>query len=235
MAASTHSRVSHGGVAAIPFAAAFLLACGWLPLGSVHALAGSIDLTITDTTGQPVPDAVVTVMPRSNVPVTVSGADATPMRSVINQRDETFIPYVVAVKRGGTVTFQNSDQTRHHVYSFSPIKQFQFIVTPGQVSPPVEFDIAGAAAIGCNIHDQMIAYVYVTDAPWTTITRETGAVKIDGLPAGEFTVTVWHPRLKPGVAAPTQVVKLPTQQSTFALKLAVLPPRIRSDDDMNMY
>ena len=200
------------------------------------ARAASIALTITDTSGKPVPDAVVTVSLQGRQQTAPPGKFATPTQVVINQRNLTFIPYVVAVRRGGTVTFQNSDETRHQVYSFAPIKQFEFTVTPGETSPPVKFDTAGIAAIGCNIHDQMIAYVDVTDAPWVTITHDDGLAHIDGLPSGTFVVTVWHPRLKPGASAPSRGVMLPTQTSNFSLTVAVLPPRIQADDmTMNPY
>lgn len=198
--------------------------------------AATIALTVTDTSGKPVPDAVVSVSPQGGPQGTPSGEFTTPTHVVIDQRNLTFVPYVVAVRRGGTVTFQNSDQTRHQVYSFAPIKQFEFIVTPGETSPPVKFDTAGIAAIGCNIHDQMIAYVDVTDAPWVTITRDDGMARIDGLPSGTFMVTVWHPRLRPGAIAPSRSVTLPTQASNFSLSVAVLPPRIQADDmTMNPY
>jgi plastocyanin len=199
------------------------------------AWAASVDLTVTDTDGKPVADAIVTVAPAAGTIAAASGAFVTPHDVIIDQRDETFIPYVVAVRRGGTVTFRNSDQTRHQVYSFAAIKEFEFVLRPGESSPPVQFPLAGVAILGCNIHDQMIAYVYVTDAPWATVTRDSGRARIDGLPAGNFVVTVWHPRLRPGAKEPTRSLTLPTAESATTMAVAVLPPRIHGDDDLGPY
>jgi hypothetical protein len=130
----------------------------------------------------------------------------------------------VVIHTGGAVIFRNSDTTRHHVYSFAPIKQFEFVQKPGDVSEPIRFDRPGTAAIGCNIHDDMIAYVDVTDAPWAGVTGANGQISLTGLPAGRFTATVWHPRLRPGAAPPSQAVTLATENTTLAVSLPVLPP-----------
>jgi hypothetical protein len=95
---------------------------------------------------------------------------------------------------------------------------------PGETSPPIRFDKPGAAAIGCNIHDQMIAHVFVTDAPWATVTDAQGHAVISGLPAGRFVATVWHPRLRPGAEPPVQKIAL-AKDDTIAVTIPVLPPR----------
>ncbi len=194
------------------------------------AQAASVSLTITDSDGHALADAVVSVMP---VNKTISGPDgpsATPIATIIDQRNETFIPYVVTIRRGGSVTFRNSDKTRHHVYSFAPIKQFEYVLKPTESSPPVVFDKPGIVVLGCNIHDQMIAYVDVTDAPWVTVTPASGVAHIDGLPSGDFVITIWHPFIRPGVTPPTRKVSLPTQDSTTAVAVAINPPHPRDDD-----
>ena len=84
---------------------------------------------------------------------------------MIDQRNETFLPLVTIVRKGGQVIFTNNDTTMHQVYSFSPIKQFDFEIDEGRHSEPVVFDKPGVASIGCNIHDHMITYVYVADTP----------------------------------------------------------------------
>ena len=57
------------------------------------------------------------------------------------------------------------------------------------------FATAGLAAIGCNIHDQMLAYIKVVDTPWAAKTPAGGDVTLRGVPAGAATLRVWHPRL----------------------------------------
>jgi hypothetical protein len=58
----------------------------------------------------------------------------------------------------------------------------------------VLFDKVGVVRLGCNIHDWMIGYVYVTDAPYFGKTAAQGQVELKDLPAGTYRVRVWHPR-----------------------------------------
>ena len=97
-----------------------------------------------------------------------------PDEAIIDQRDETFIPLVSLIRAAARVVFTNHDTTMHQVYSFSPIKQFAFEIDQGQRSQPVVFDKPGVSSIGCNIHDQMMTFVYVADSPWAAITDAKG-------------------------------------------------------------
>jgi plastocyanin len=193
--------------------------------------AAGIVATVTDESGLPLPDAVVSVVATGNTHIAPSALLAT---ATIDQLDEMFVPTVVVVQRGGSVAFHNSDRTRHHIYSFSQIRQFEFVQKPDDISPPVSFPVAGVAAIGCNIHDNMIAYVYVTDAPRAAVTDALGKAEITDLPAGTFTATVWHPRLRPRVAPPSQRITLESKNSTLAITISVLPPR-RARDPNRLY
>lgn len=161
-------------------------------------VAATLSIDVRDADGKPAADAVVTLTPDGGVAIPSHVAD----KAVIDQRNETFLPLVVVVRRGGDVVFTNHDTTMHQVYSFSPIKQFQFEIDQGQVSKPVRFDKAGVAAIGCNIHDQMIAYVFAADAPFAVITDAAGHAEIADVPDGAYHAAAWHPRLKFGVPPP---------------------------------
>jgi len=193
-----------------------LLACAAALLG-IQAHAATIAITITDTAGHPAPNAVVAMTSASPPESSRLPADA-----VIDQRKETFLPLVTLVRKGGRVIFTNNDTTMHQVYSFSPIKQFAFEIDEGRKSDPVIFERAGVAAIGCNIHDHMIAYVYVADTPWVAITDSQGRGQIEA-PPGNYRVEVWHPQLAPGRALPssTLAVKGPAK---FALSVPLLAP-----------
>jgi plastocyanin len=188
------------------------------------ALAATITATVTDDQGRSLPNAVVTVSPEAGVPPPpLAGSPLA--TATVDQKDETFVPFVVVVRAGGSVTFRNSDPIRHHVYSFAPIRRFEMVQAPGETSPPVIFDKPGSVAIGCNIHDHMIAYVHVTDAPWAKVTDADGRAVLSGIPAGRYLVTLWHPRLKPRVEPPVVPVNLATQNSSLSVTLPVLPPR----------
>jgi plastocyanin len=188
-------------------------------------VAASIVATVTDEAGKKLADAVVLVRPLPGT--AIPPADRTRLATAtIDQVNEMFVPTVVVLGVGGSVTFHNGDQTRHHVYSFAPIRQFEMVENPGDTEA-VRFDTAGSAAIGCNIHDQMVAYVYVTDAPWAAVTDQDGRATIADLPAGGFTATVWHPRLRPSAAPPIETIQLATATTTLSISLPVVPPRRR--------
>ena len=77
-----------------------------------------------------------------------------------------FVPDLLVVPVGSTVSFPNSDSVSHQIYSFSAAKRFQLPLYRGKPYPPRLFDQAGLVMLGCNIHDWMIAYIDVTDAPF---------------------------------------------------------------------
>jgi plastocyanin len=188
---------------------------------SKAAFASTLSVEVSDSAGKPASDAVVTLVPddQRQIPTHL------PAKAVIDQRHETFLPLVVVIRKGGTVTFTNNDVTTHHVYSFSPIKQFEFLMPKGEVSNPVEFDQPGIAAVGCNIHDQMIAYVYVGDASFAAITDLTGRATIQDLPSGRYRVDVWHPALTIASKGPSGTVV--AGEGSTDLKLA-LPVEVQA-------
>jgi len=151
-------------------------------------LAGSLEVIVKDDKGGPGSDAVV---------YAVGAASAAPKKhAVVDQRDKQFVPYVTAVQVGTAVSFPNSDNIRHHVYSFSPAKKFELPLYSGVPAQPVVFDKVGFVTLGCNIHDWMIAYVAVLPTPYFQVTRQDGRALLKDLPAGQYTVQVWHPGLK---------------------------------------
>lgn len=163
-----------------------LLAAGLL--SSLAAQAARI--TVTDAaTGDPLPEAVVEVH--------IEGASQATTSSIeIYQRDAAFHPHVSAVPVGSRVSFPNRDTTRHHVYSFSPTGVFDLNLYRQDTPPPVPFDKAGVAVLGCNIHDHMQAFIVVSDAEQLAISDEKGQVRLDDLPPGEHRLRLWHPRLE---------------------------------------
>jgi plastocyanin len=165
---------------------------------STATAAANLKINITDQRGKPVADAIVTVLPDPGVAAAALPPRPASHTRIIDQIALTFVPYIQVFRPGDKVVFRNSDQTRHHVYSFSPVKAFEFMLSPGQSSPPLELEKSGVVAVGCNIHDSMITYLYVSDAPWISQSGADGKVRIDDVPAGHYTVRVWQPRLRPG-------------------------------------
>jgi plastocyanin len=150
------------------------------------SLAATLNADIKDAAGNPLSDAVVYAEP-------ASGAAPRSKREVhIEQIDKTFVPLVTVVQTGTPVNFPNRDSIRHHVYSFSPAKIFEIKLFSGVPANPVTFDKAGEVVLGCNIHDNMLAYVLVVDTPYFARTGKDGKARLESLPAGNYRVKVWH-------------------------------------------
>ena len=207
-----------------------LLAALLSSLVAVPAAAADLRVLVTDQRGQPVADAVVDVLapPGSTLP-----APPAPRTHTVNQVALTFVPYIEVLRPGDRVVFHNGDRTRHHVYSFSAAKSFEFMLSPGQNSESLELERAGVVAVGCNIHDSMITYLYVSEAPWSARTGADGVATLAGVPAGAaYRVQAWQPRLRPGRAPSVQenvaLAEGATKQLTF--KLSLLPDSRRQPD-----
>jgi plastocyanin len=186
------------------------------------ATAAEVSVQIHDRSGRPISDAVVTLTSDSPSNTTTSTVSK---EKVIDQRNETFVPYVELFHPGDRVVFRNSDRTRHHVYSFSHVKTFEFVLKPGESSPALMLDQTGIAAVGCNIHDHMISYLFVTDAPRADRSGGSGTVKFGELPSGSYTLHVWHPQLHPGHPEMAQTIGLVAESDRRSVDfvLSLLP------------
>lgn len=165
-----------------------VLLCVFLNVACARAASLTVAVMLPD--GHPLADAVVTVQPIGR-----KATPPAPLRAVMDQMNRMFVPEVLVVPVGSTVSFPNSDSVSHQIYSFSPAKRFQLPLYRGKPYPPVIFDHTGIVILGCNIHDWMIAYIDVTDAPFFGTTDAQGAWSAQ-LPAGRYQITVWHPRMR---------------------------------------
>jgi len=116
----------------------------------------------------------------------------------------------------------------HQVYSFSAIRQFEAEIEKGQRSRPVVFDKAGVAVIGCNIHDNMIAYVFVSDAPIGAVTGATGEIRLKDVPPGAYKVSIWHPRMAAGQSPIVFETRVGTADASIAHTLSLVPEKTAS-------
>ena len=166
-------------------------------LGTVMAFAVAdshaavLSVSVLDDRDRPVPDAVVTVTPIGASPTQATTGPA----AVMDQVDMAFVPAVLVVRTGTAVIFPNSDTVAHQVYSFSPAKRFELGLYRGHPYQPVVFDRPGVVILGCNIHDNMLGYVFVTDAQYFGKSDRQGMWRGDGLPESQYEVAVWSPRL----------------------------------------
>ncbi len=193
----------------------FLALCGL----ACAASAASLNVTVKDDKGNPVADAVVYATAK------VKPAPSPPRGASIEQKDKTFIPLVTAVQVGTAVNFPNHDIVRHHVYSFSAPKPFELKLYVGTPAAPVVFDKPGEVVLGCNIHDHMLAYVYVVDTPYFAKTDAAGSALIDEVPAGDYDLQVWHYALAAPQAAQALKMRDEKSSASFSVALRVMPPR----------
>src|SRR5438067_887703 len=184
------------------------------------ASATTFTAQVSDQDGKPVANAVGNLVAEGRNPPALS--PRLESDKVIDQREETFIPLVTVVPRGGRVVFANNDTTKHQVYSFSPVKQFEITLPQGAKSPAYVFDKTGIATLGCNIHDHMIAYVYVADSPWTAMTGKDGKLSIADVPPGTYEAELWHPQMPPGAPTPNEAVTVSGNSVTYVAKVKLL-------------
>jgi plastocyanin len=170
----------------------FAVSVSFVLLNSLASAQGVV-LRLHNNDGEPVVDAVMELLSDS-----VSNSTSTAVQEVeIDQRDKEFIPSITTVVAGGSASFPNSDDILHHVYSFSPAKTFDTPLYGSEVDRQYRevFDVPGVIEIGCNIHDWMLAYIYVGQSPLMAISDEQGFVSLTGMAPGSYTLRVWHSRL----------------------------------------
>ena len=169
-----------------------LLFHGWWVAAMVWSMtcwADPVRVRVVDASGQPLPDAVVSVYGVART--------AAPSEVTMDQRDLSFVPRVLAVRKGGSVRFVNGDRVNHHVYSFSPVQRFDLRLKRGAGGESILFDNAGTVVIGCNIHDWMLGFIRVVDSDYFALTGANGeaVLEVPGPWPEGATVRAWHPQI----------------------------------------
>jgi hypothetical protein len=110
----------------------------------------------------------------------------------------------------------------HQVYSFSAAKRLQLPLYKGKVHPPITFERPGIVVLGCNIHDAMVGYIYVTDTPYFGSTEAGGSLHLKGLPAGDYRVAIWSPFIADVPASLIRTVHVDgTEDATLRVQLSL--------------
>lgn len=195
-----------------PFLAALAIGGAVLPAAT---RAAPVTITVRGPDGQPLAGAVVTVEAPGVPSPAPRGSYA------VEQRDIQFQPHVLIVPVGATVGFPNRDKVRHHVYSFSKPKRFDLKLYGREDQRSVVFDKPGVVALGCNIHDAMSGFVFVTTTPFAVQTDAAGRAALTGVPQGRVVVRVWHPAIR----APGNSLARPATVAPAGLATAVAIPR----------
>jgi plastocyanin len=112
--------------------------------------------------------------------------------AVMDQRNETFVPHVLAITTGTTVDFRNTDRIFHNVFSLSRVKPFDLGRYATGHSKPVRFDTPGIVRVFCEIHSHMNAFILVFSHPFFAVTDDDGSYRIDNVPPGTYSVVAWN-------------------------------------------
>ncbi len=168
------------------FAHCLRATCGLALFTSSTLFAADISFVVRDQLGNPLSDAVIEQ-------VAIKNNESTPLPvAVMDQVNKQFSPTVLIVQQGQLVDFPNSDDIRHHVYSFSPAKVFDIKLYAGQPEKPEKFDTSGVVVLGCNIHDSMVGYIYVAKNHRAIKTNQQGMATLKDV-IYPLSLTIWHP------------------------------------------
>jgi plastocyanin len=191
-----------------------------------------ISVVVVDRDGHGVSEVAVTATPAA--PAT--GLSTAPKSAVMDQRHRAFVPLVLAVGVGTSVEFPNNDSVSHQVYSFSPAKRFQLPLYKGEAHASVTFDRPGLVVLGCNIHDEMVGYIYVTDAAYFGTTDANGGLQFKSPVGGDYRIEIWSPFIVDAPASLVRTIHVAAYEPASAriqlsLPLRALPePRPRRRD-----
>lgn len=117
---------------------------------------------------------------------------AAPAHAVLDQRNETFVPHVLAVMAGTVVNFPNSDRFYHNVFSLSKAARFDLGRYATGRSKSIRFDTPGIVRVFCDIHSHMNAFVLVFSHPFFAMSESDGRYRIDNVPPGSYNVVAWN-------------------------------------------
>jgi plastocyanin len=148
-----------------------------------------LTVEIKNQQGQPLAGAVLALVAQGD-------KNFTQQNAIIDQKHNEFVPDLLVVRTNTMIRFPNSDDVRHHVYSFSPAKKFELRLYHGKTAEPILFDKPGKVVLGCNIHDSMKAHIYVLDTDYYQVSNNTGKVEFSNIPTGNYQLQIFHPQME---------------------------------------
>jgi plastocyanin len=133
---------------------------------------------------------------RSHVAVYLEGGLKSPATEIakasIEQKDRRFVPDLVVIPAGSTVSFPNFDPIFHNVFSLSKAKSFDLGNYREGQSRLVTFPVPGVVAVYCHLHSNMAASIVVAPSRWAVVVDRDGVFALKDVPAGTYTVVAWH-------------------------------------------
>lgn len=183
---------------------------------------------VQDQHGLPVENTVLEFTVASPVTTNILA----PSTLIMDQINKRFEPEVLIINQHDFVSFPNSDNIRHHVYSFSEVKPFELKLYSGKSKAPLQFNHAGISVLGCNIHDSMVGYIYISNSPQVLLTDKHGMATIDSAIKYQ-SIKLWHANLSGSVDQTIEIdsadlVRSTTDKSLYSIKLTLDSPEPRN-------
>jgi plastocyanin len=185
----------------------------------VHSAAGAIVGVDIGIKGGGSPADSIVVLEPLDAHAPAADAGTANAQAIIDQVRKTFRPRVTVIRTGTAVTFPNSDNIHHEVYSFSPPHPFKLSMFANEPHGTVTFDKPGVLTLGCNIHDSMIAFLVVVDSPYFAKVPASGHTEMN-VPPGRYVLRVWNETLRSSASLPS-----------FTVNEAPLTQRVILDQD----
>jgi plastocyanin len=111
----------------------------------------------------------------------------------MRQKDEMFIPYVLPIQAGTSVSFPNEDNYYHNVFSVMSGERFDLGRYAKGKTTHQTFDKPGVVVVRCEIHPGMKAYIHILDTPLFTVPSKEGTYTLSNIPPGTYQLFAWHP------------------------------------------
>lgn len=191
------------------------------------AYAETITIRLIDQAQNPVADAVIEINTAHRNSELTTGR--TKQTHIMDQIDKAFVPNIITIQQGDQVNFPNSDNIRHHVYSFSKAKSFELKLYSGQPKDPIAFPTHGVVVLGCNIHDSMVGYIYVARDRHVYRSNADGEVEID-VSQPIQSISVWHPNQAQGAEKLSNFAfdTLSSNGNGYTIELSLVSPEPRN-------
>jgi plastocyanin len=130
---------------------------------------------------------------RSHVIVYLEGpATPTTRNAVMEQKDRRFVPDLLVVPAGSTVSLPNEDAIFHNVFSLSKPKSFDLGNYAKGQTRSLKFTNPGIVFVNCHLHPNMGAVIFVSPNQWSTRADEEGHFQLSDVPPGDYTIVAWH-------------------------------------------
>ena len=196
-------------VIAAALALAVMLPASGFPLPAAGAIRGRVDVRVERSLRDARPDPGALGMTNMRDPLerrrSVVYLETAPRaafeqsedrRARMDQRNERFVPHVLAIVAGTYVDFPNGDNTYHNVFSLSKTKEFNLGRYAVGRSKAVRFERPGIVRVFCDIHSHMNAFILVFAHRYFAVTDDDGRYRIENVPPGTYTVEVWNEMIR---------------------------------------